>query len=161
MNLKHLSSSIDKFPPKRLFGNTKEEFLETRKKDLEKYLVSVSKNPEISQSPYFKKFIKPQDRTLFKQGMDRANTQTSNKKTIEEAEEALKPVLTVLVEETSGQFLDLSAQPNPLADEDSKAKTKEYLQASGSLNMNWKQNIPKNEIPLSELIREKILNHKI
>mmetsp|Transcript_22117 Transcript_22117/g.21827 ORF Transcript_22117/g.21827 Transcript_22117/m.21827 type:complete len:149 (-) Transcript_22117:109-555(-) len=129
-NLKNVSNQIPKFPPKKIFGNKNKEFLETRKRGLEDYLISIANNHELGQSTYFKDFIRPNDKTLFKQVNDKGKATQNRPKTVEEAEEALKPALTQIVEEISAQFLDLSAQPNPISEEDSKAKAKEYLQAS-------------------------------
>ncbi|CAG9318256.1 unnamed protein product [Blepharisma stoltei] len=159
-NLKHFSSQVPKFPPKKIFGNKNKEFIETRKRSLEIYLNSLSNNHELGQSAYFKDFIRPQDKTLLKQGTDKANTAKNRQKTVEEAEEALKPALTQIVEETSTQFMDLSTQPNPVGEEDSKAKAKEYLQAATNISCIWKCNVPKNDIPISNISSQKIALHR-
>ncbi|CAG9333454.1 unnamed protein product [Blepharisma stoltei] len=158
--LKNFSSQVPKFPPKKIFGNKNKEFLETRKKGLEDYLISIANNHELGQSAYFKDFIRPNDKVLFKQSNDNRKVAQNRPKTVEEAEEALKPALTQIVEETSTQFLDLSAQPNPISEEDSKAKAKEYLQASINITFVWKNNVPKNDIPVSGISSEKISRHK-
>ena len=57
-NIKEIyRGSLPDFPPKKIFGNTDETFISTRKKYLENYLMTILKNVNLNQVPPLKDFL--------------------------------------------------------------------------------------------------------
>ena len=58
-SLKTLPISLPKFPPKKLFGNKKEAFIQARVRNLNNYYAELLQNDTIRSHPAMLKLIEP------------------------------------------------------------------------------------------------------
>ena len=111
---------VPNFPPKKLFGNLNPDFLETRKKQIEQYFISLTKIPEIVHSTEFKDFIKPFDKAPIIKGK-----RIQKKIYTKEVSDAINEASAKIIEETCTEFVNLSPYPR-LQEEEIKKLSDDY-----------------------------------
>ena len=135
-----LRAQLPPFPPKKLWGNTKDSFLRVRRAALEEYLNSVSAIPEVCNNPLFRSLIRPKTIILEEAPAPIASTskeRVAAKPAVQLTRE-LESRLTSISHETASQFINLSDLPAPLDAQDIRRKQKDYGRKVAAAKVEWK-----------------------
>lgn len=144
-------SSLPSFPPKKMFGNTKPQFLEKRRSALEDYFARLCDLPSVRNSELFGGFVKPKDAVILAGAAKKEETATpSHKLPAALSQERLgfkAAAMNKVASEVAEKFLDLSSVPSPLDREDVALKRQKYTRVltRADLHLQWAGALPTSE----------------
>jgi hypothetical protein len=135
-----IRAQLPPFPPKKLWGNTKDSFVRIRRAALEEYLNSISDIPEVCSNPLFRSLIRPKTIILEEAPapITTANKDRAAAKPAVQLTRELESRLTSISHETASQFINLSDLPAPLDAEDMRRKQREYGRMVVTAKVEWK-----------------------
>jgi len=149
--LHHSCTSLPAFPPKKMFGNTKAQFLEKRRVALEDYFSRICNLAEVRGSEVFTGFIKPKDAVILASAAKREETVSAGKpQPVTLSQERVKHKSTAMnrvAAEVAELFLDLSSVPSPLDREDVALKRQKYARelTRADFRLQWTLSLPTSE----------------
>lgn len=159
--IKKSERKVPNFPPKKLFGNLNPDFLETRKKQIEQYFMSLTKIPEILHSASFKDFIKPYDKAPIIK-----NKRVQKKIFTKETSDAICQAAAKIIDEAGSEFISLVPFEG-ISEEDLKKNSERYSNLLVLLTLTPMSALPKTipenvkkikkEVPSSRFI-ERLLD---
>jgi hypothetical protein len=143
---KELKVRLPPFPPKKVFGKMKPEFVSQRRKQLLEYFQQVTQFSEVQSSEVFQTFISAKDRSLQRSASEplqtsetspvhrRANSQEIEPKSLD------NKVLGRIVDQAVSGFINLGGKPAPIEARDAQEKQLEHVQLVKSLRLGvvWK-----------------------
>lgn len=137
---KSVRVQLPPFPPKKLWGSTKESFVRVRRAALEDYFNSVSAIPEVCSSPLFRSLIRPKTviLELAPGPIVATNKERAVAKPAVQLTRELESRLTSISNDTASQFINLSDLPAPLDAEDIRRKQKEYGRKVAASKVEWR-----------------------
>lgn len=150
-DLHHSCSSLPVFPPKKMFGNTKPQFLEKRRVALEDYFSRICNLAEVRESEVFAEFIKPKDAVILATVAKREETVSPGKPlAVGLSQERVKhksAAMNRVAAEVAEVFLDLSSVPSPLDREDVALKRQKYNRelTRADFHLQWTLPLPTSE----------------
>jgi hypothetical protein len=121
-------TSLPAFPPKKLFGNMKPEFIHKRHLMLQKYYDCLVNLSPVTTSNEFNSLIRPADKLIIKTNSSVPSQASSPPRSPSspEKQEMLDRKYKRLVEEVAVQLISLNSNPNPLENEDTQRRHDEY-----------------------------------
>ena len=145
--LKRDVRTLPEFPEKKWCGRFDLDFLAERERSLESYFSELTQLPHITQLSLFQSFIQPPDSVFLVNPLGRLNHSFETAKSIFKSTES---ACKLIVEQTSGAFVDMGDLPSPMDDSDTKRREKEVkrLLDREKLSLSWKAPDPKL-LPLS------------
>jgi hypothetical protein len=149
--LHHICSSLPLFPPKKMFGNTKPQFLEKRRSALDDYFSRLCDLPSVRKSEIFGGFIKPKDAVILAGAAKREEAASPSHKlpTLFSQERAghKAAAMNQVASEVAETFLDLSCVPSPLDREDVALKRQKYTRVltRADLHLQWAGAFPTSD----------------
>lgn len=146
---KDVKGRLPTFPPKKVFGKMKPEFVLQRRKQLAEYFQQVTQIPEVHQSEAFQTFISAKDRRLQRsaseplQALDespkskRANSVEAEPKFLDNR------VLSNIVEQAITAYINLAGKPTPIEARDAQEKQQEYTKflKANKFTIPWKRDV--------------------
>ena len=146
-----ICTSLPPFPPKKMFGNTKPQFLEKRRSALEDYFSRICDFPSVRKSEIFGGFIKPKDAVILAGAAKREETVSPSHKLSaafsQERAGHKAAAMNKVASEVAETFLDLSCVPSPLDREDVALKRQKHTRVltRADLNLQWAGPLPTSE----------------
>ena len=132
-------TQLPPFPPKKLWGNTKDAFVRVRRAALEEYFHLISSLPEIRNNEVFQSLIRP--KTALVEAAPEpivANLEKTNTKPAVQLTREIESRMTAVSTETASQFINLSDLPAPLDAEDLRRKQRDYGKAAAGVRLEWR-----------------------
>jgi hypothetical protein len=139
---KEVKVRLPPFPPKKVFGKMKPEFVSQRRKQLLEYFQQVTQFTEVQSSEVFQTFISAKDRSFQRSASEplqttetssplhrRANSQETEPKLLD------NKVLGRIVDQAVTGFINLGCKPAPIEARDAQEKQLEHVQLVKSLRL--------------------------
>ena len=135
--LKKSEKRVPNFPPKKLFGNLNHDFLETRKKQIDQYFISLTKIPEIVHCAAFKDFIKPFDKAPIIK-----NKRAQKRIYTKETGDAVTKAISKIIDEASAEIISIAPYPST-PQEIAQKKAEKYSSMVGVMKFALVAALPK------------------
>mmetsp|Transcript_25704 Transcript_25704/g.45058 ORF Transcript_25704/g.45058 Transcript_25704/m.45058 type:complete len:244 (+) Transcript_25704:3465-4196(+) len=155
---KDVKSRLPPFPPKKVFGKMKPEFVSQRRKQLQEYFQQITNFTDVQQSEIFLTFIAAKDRRLQRSASEPLNppdiSPKSRRANSVEAEPKFldNKLLGTIVEQAITAYINLAGKPAPIEARDAQQKQEEYSQLLRltKISITWKPE-PMNQAETADL----------
>jgi hypothetical protein len=121
-------TNLPAFPPKKLFGNMKPEFIHKRRLSLQQYYDRLVKLSPVTTSNEFNSLIRPADKVILKTPSSVPSRASSSpcSPSSPEGREMLDRRYRQLVEEVADKLISLPSHRNALESDDTQRRHEEY-----------------------------------
>lgn len=143
-----IRGQLPPFPPKKLWGNTKEAFVRNRRAALEEYFRLVSALPDIRNNEVFQSLIRPKT-SLIEEAPAPApavNLNLPNSKPALQLTRELESRMNKISHQTASEFINLSDLPAPLELEDLRRKQRDYGKVVAGVRLEWRGTGVRSEV---------------
>eukprot|EP00743_Colponemidia_sp_Colp-15_P001526 GILK01001666.1.p1 GENE.GILK01001666.1~~GILK01001666.1.p1 ORF type:complete len:280 (+),score=35.87 GILK01001666.1:51-842(+) len=128
-------ADLPSIPPKKFIGNLNPEFVQRRQGELQSYIESLLRRSEVARSKDTRAFLEASHavRAISSGHQDESRGQQrvldsakENNKAADQVQSAMLASLAEIVDKTAHKFIDLSATPSPLEDEEIRRRRDVY-----------------------------------